>query len=57
MIEIWKDIPEFAGRYQASDQGRIRSANKVLAVHQMGNVRYLGIRLWLNGDRKTRPRT
>jgi hypothetical protein len=55
MTEIWKDIPEFIGRYQASDQGRIRSVNKVLAAHQMGNVRYLGIRLWTDdGDRKTR---
>lgn len=24
-LEIWKDIPGFEGRYQASDQGRIRS--------------------------------
>jgi len=23
--EVWKDIPGYAGRYQASDQGRIRS--------------------------------
>lgn len=29
--EIWKDIPEFEGRYQASDQGRIRSLSRKVA--------------------------
>lgn len=29
-IEEWRDIPEFAGRYQASTLGRIRSINHVV---------------------------
>ena len=29
-IEIWKDIPGFEGRYQASDQGRVRSLDRTL---------------------------
>lgn len=28
--EIWKDIPGYEGRYQASDQGRIRSLDRVV---------------------------
>lgn len=27
MTEIWKDIPGYEGRYQASDQGRVRSVD------------------------------
>ena len=28
--EIWKDIPGFEGRYQASDLGRVRSADRTV---------------------------
>lgn len=28
MIEIWKDIPGFENRYQASSLGRIRSLDR-----------------------------
>jgi hypothetical protein len=28
--EIWKDIPEYVGIYQASNQGRIRSLDRIL---------------------------
>lgn len=28
--EIWKDIPGFEGRYQASSQGRIRSLDRIV---------------------------
>lgn len=28
MIELWRDIPGFEGRYQASDAGRIRSLDR-----------------------------
>lgn len=24
-MEVWRDIPDYAGRYQVSDQGRVRS--------------------------------
>lgn len=32
MAEIWKDIPGYEGRYQASTEGRIRGANRVQIV-------------------------
>lgn len=28
MSEVWKDIPGYEGKYQASDQGRIRSVDR-----------------------------
>lgn len=28
MAEVWKDIPGYEGKYQASDQGRIRSLDR-----------------------------
>jgi hypothetical protein len=34
MIEIWKDIPGYEGKYQASDLGNIRSVTR--SVAQMG---------------------
>lgn len=30
VYEIWKDIPEYEGRYQASTMGRIRSVDRVI---------------------------
>jgi hypothetical protein len=33
--EIWKDIPGFEGKYQASDQGRIKSLGR---VDSMGRI-------------------
>jgi hypothetical protein len=37
MEEIWKDIPGYEGRYQASDQGRIRSLDRrVRTVSRFG---------------------
>ena len=32
MEEIWKDIPGYEGRYQASSEGRIRSVDQLIAV-------------------------
>lgn len=29
-IEIWKDIPGYEGRYQVSDEGRVRSVDRVI---------------------------
>ncbi len=29
MLEFWKDIPGYVGSYQASDQGRVRSVDRV----------------------------
>lgn len=31
-MENWKDIPGFEGRYQASDQGRVRSVDRIVVV-------------------------
>lgn len=37
MIEIWKDIPGFEGRYQVSNMGRVRSVDRVVrAVSKTG---------------------
>jgi len=27
VIEVWRDVPGYEGRYQASDQGRVRSVD------------------------------
>jgi len=35
-MEEWRDIPGFAGRYQASSEGQIRSVSRLL-VDQSGN--------------------
>ena len=32
-MEIWKDIPEFQGFYQASNEGRIRSLKRTVKQH------------------------
>lgn len=39
--EIWKDIPGFEGRYQASDQGRVRSVDNYVRCGRGGK----GLRL------------
>lgn len=30
MKEIWKDIPSYEGKYQASNSGKIRSLDRVI---------------------------
>lgn len=37
-MEIWKDIPEFEGLYQASDQGQIKSLQRVHHRMQHGKI-------------------
>lgn len=37
-MEVWKDIPEYKGYYQASDYGRIRSIDR--HVRKNGKVRF-----------------
>lgn len=45
--EQWKDIPGYVGRYQVSDQGRVRGARGVL---KPGACRgYLIVHLWPKG--------
>lgn len=42
MEEIWKDIPGYEGRYQASNQGRVRSVDRRvrLVVHGIETTRF-----------------
>lgn len=42
--EIWKDIPGYEGLYQVSDQGRVRSLDRVLALTRMKSG-HLSVRL------------
>lgn len=55
MKEIWKDIPNYEGYYQASTLGRIKSIkfgyNRILKTSIAGGYFKLG--LWENGVRKT----
>lgn len=38
MIEVWKDVPGYAGLYQVSNAGRVRNARsgRVLKLHRQG---------------------
>jgi hypothetical protein len=40
MAEIWKDIPGYEGRYQASTEGRIRGADRVQIVRDKNGRSY-----------------
>lgn len=37
MAEVWKDIPGYEGKYQASDQGRIRSIDRYVKCARGAN--------------------
>ena len=50
MEEIWKDIPGFEGKYQASDQGRIKSLRHAVQISpgkdgRKGYVKYVSERI------------
>lgn len=55
--EVWKDIPDYEGLYQASSLGKIKSLNfngtgkEKIMKPRTGN-RYYMIALWKNGVRK-----
>lgn len=49
--ETWKDIPEFEGRYQVSDLGRVRNPQGVLRP-QLINSGYFVVHLYADGARK-----
>lgn len=53
VVEEWRDIPGFEGRYQVSDAGRVRSRSRVLAPfrHRDG---YLQVKLCSRGEESTR---
>lgn len=42
MSEIWKDIPGYEGYYQASDQGRIRSLDRLVDNGRGSRSKYKG---------------
>jgi len=54
--EIWKDIPNYEGRYQVSNLGNIKSflrgKEKVIKNLEHGKG-YLSVRLWKNNKGKT----
>lgn len=52
-MEQWKDIPGYEGRYQVSDQGRVRGPKGELA-QQLQNSGYLIVHLHLAGRRRVR---
>lgn len=52
MKEIWEDIPNYEGLYQASNLGRIKSKRKVLKPNYTQNG-YLKVQLSKNGKTKT----
>ena len=47
MNEIWKDIPGYEGKYQASNCGRVRSINHVVRGknHYTGDIFYREIQV------------
>lgn len=58
MIEIWKDIPGYEGKYQVSNTGEVKSLNyngtgKAKLLKQLDNrYGYLRVTLFKNGKRK-----
>lgn len=62
MKEIWKDIKEYEGIYQVSNQGRIKSLERIVANNKKGkiyyrkvkeciltpNVRTYSVKMWLD---------
>lgn len=50
--EIWKDIPGYEGLYQVSDQGRVRSLDRIVAHSRYGFQSLKGriLRQHKNGD-------
>lgn len=53
--EIWKDIPTYNGRYQASDLGRFRSVSRLRTLYMRVTPKgkYLVIGLYKKGILKT----
>ena len=60
--EIWKDIPEFEGLYQASNLGRIKSLERIdvlgrrlkekILKPQINRTGYYQVGLWKNSNEK-----
>ena len=54
MEEVWKDIPGYEGRYQASNQGRIRSVDRVIPWGR-GGSRFINGKVLKPAGQKTTP--
>ena len=53
-MEIWKDIPDYEGLYQASNLGNIKSLKKNIILRQNGdNYGYMQVILYNGETRKT----
>ena len=50
MQEVWKAIPGYEGRYEVSDQGRVRSINKLLVLSSVSGG-YKGVSLGKNNSK------
>ena len=48
-IEIWKDIPEYEGLYQASNMGRIKSLERIDALGRKVEEKILKLKLTHKG--------
>lgn len=48
MKEIWKDIKEYEGIYQVSNQGRIKSLERIVANNKKGKIYYRRVKLLHN---------
>lgn len=61
-LEEWKDIPDYEGKYQVSNMGRVKSLNyarrkqvKVLRPGIEKTRGYLSVTLLKDGKQKTKP--
>ena len=52
MVEIWKDIPGYEGKYFISNQGRVKNSSGLIMKPMLCTNGYLSACLWLNGQQK-----
>lgn len=52
-MEIWKDIPGYEGKYQASTQGRIRSLDRLLGTPGKKGFKHMKGRILRPGPTRT----
>ncbi len=59
MTEIWRDIPEFEGRYQVSNKGRVRSVERTIEfpeyIRKDGSKRAKSIRRFCSIIQRAAP--
>lgn len=51
-METWKDIPGYEGRYQVSDEGRVRNAAGHVLAAQITNSGYSAVHLYQGGRQR-----